>query len=119
MLFDDHVLEACLMKILIRLVAILLFIVFFGFALKNTQEVALRFFLDYEIRGPLVLLLLGFFVVGASFGVLAMAPTVFRYRRDTVRHKKTIVTMQQESDAYQAARTQPPQPDGIVNPERL
>lgn len=107
------------MKILIRLVAIFLFIVFFGFALKNTQEVALRFFLDYEVRGPLVLLLLGFFVAGASFGVLAMTPTVFRYRRDAANYKKTVVTMQQESDAYQIARTQPPQPDGIVHPERL
>jgi len=49
------------MKIVFRIVALILFIVFFGFALKNTQEVALRFFFDYEMRGPLVLLLLAFF----------------------------------------------------------
>ena len=34
------------MKLLFRIVATLLFIVFFGFALKNTQEVALHFFVD-------------------------------------------------------------------------
>ena len=50
------------MKILLRIIAVLLFIVFFGFAMKNTQEVSLQFFLGYEMRGPLVLLLLGFFV---------------------------------------------------------
>ncbi len=107
------------MKILFRLVALVLFIVFFGFALKNTQEVALRFFLDYEIRGPLVLLLLGFFVIGAVFGVLAMTPTLFRYRRDLSKNKKAVITMQQESEAQKLARTMPPQPDGIVNPEQL
>jgi len=70
------------MKFLSRIVATILFVIFFGFALKNTQEVALHFFLDYEIRGPLVLLLLGFFVAGGALGVLAMTPTVFRHRRE-------------------------------------
>ena len=41
------------MKILLRIIAVLLFIVFFGFAMKNTQEVSLQFFLGYEMRGPL------------------------------------------------------------------
>jgi putative membrane protein len=102
------------MKLLFRIAAVILFVIFFGFALKNTQEVALRFFLDYEIRGPLVLLLLGFFATGAALGVLAMTPTLFRYRRDLSRQKKTIITMQKESEADQVARSQPPQPDSIV-----
>ncbi|WP_293778120.1 lipopolysaccharide assembly protein LapA domain-containing protein, partial [uncultured Oxalicibacterium sp.] len=56
------------MKIVFRILAAILFIVFFGFALKNTQEVALQFFMGYELRGPLVLLLLGFFACGAALG---------------------------------------------------
>lgn len=104
------------MKLLFRIVAAILFVIFFGFALKNTQEVALRFFLDYEMRGPLVLLLLGFFVGGATLGVLAMTPTVFRYRRDVSRQKKMIAAMKKESDAQQLAQVQPPQPDSVVNP---
>ncbi|MES2534433.1 MAG: LapA family protein [Pseudomonadota bacterium] len=103
------------MKILFRIVAVILFIVFFGFALKNTQEVALRFFLEYEIRGPLVLLLLGFFAVGATLGVLAMLPTVFRYRRDLSKHKKAATAMQKENEAQQLARIKPPQPDTVLN----
>lgn len=103
------------MKILYRIVAIILFIVFFGFALKNTHEVALRFFFDYEVRAPLVLLLLAFFIGGTAFGILAMIPTVFRHRRDLSKHKKTIASMQQDQEAQRLARMQPPQPDGVVS----
>lgn len=103
------------MKIISRIVAAILFIVFFGFALKNTQEVALRFFFNYEVRGPLVLLLLSFFSAGAALGVLAMIPTVFRHRRDLSKQKKAIATMEQENAARQLAQAQPPQPDSVVN----
>jgi len=101
------------MKILFRIVAVILFIVFFGFALKNTQEVALRFFFDYEMRGPLVMLLLAFFTGGAALGILAMLPTVFRHRRELNRHKKTIANMEAGQAAQERARAQPPQPDGV------
>src|SRR5690606_8790798 len=103
-----------LMKIVFRILAAILFLVFFGFALKNTQEVALQFFMGYELRGPLVLLLLGFFAGGAALGVLAMVPTVFRYRNEAARHRKTIVTMEEAAQSDALARSQPPQPDGIV-----
>jgi len=82
------------MKIISTIVGIVLFILFFGFALKNTQEVDLHLFLQYELRGPLVLMLLGFFVAGAVLGVLALTPTVFRHRRETTRQKSTIQTLQ-------------------------
>jgi putative membrane protein len=71
------------MKLISTIVGFVLFVLFFGFALKNTQEVDLHFFLNYELRGPLVLMLLGFFCAGAALGVLALAPTVFRHRRET------------------------------------
>lgn len=99
------------MKIVARILAAMLFVVFFGFALKNSHEVSLRFFMDYEWHGPLVLLLLAFFVAGAVLGVLAMTPTVFRYRRDLSRKKNAITAMQKENEEQQVARTQAPQPD--------
>ncbi|MDR3482454.1 MAG: LapA family protein [Burkholderiaceae bacterium] len=102
------------MKLLSRIAAVILFILFFGFALENTQEVVLHFFLDYEIRGPLVLILLGFFAVGAVLAVLAMTPIVFRHRRDLSKHEKTILRMQQEQEAKQAARSKPPQTDDVL-----
>lgn len=102
------------MKILFRIVAAMLFIVFFVFALKNTQEAALYFFLGYEIRAPLVLLLLAFFIGGIALGILAMIPTVFRHRRDLSKHKKTIASMEKDHEAQRLAQLQPP-PDGVVN----
>jgi lipopolysaccharide assembly protein A len=82
------------MKIISTLIGVVLFVLFFGFALKNTQEVDLHLFLNYELRGPLVLMLLVFFVAGAVLGVLALTPTVVRYRRESTKQKSTIHTLQ-------------------------
>jgi putative membrane protein len=101
------------MKLLFRIIAAIVFIVFFGFALKNTQEVVLTFFLGYEIRGPLVILLLGFFAAGAVLGVLAMMPMMFRHRRDLAKHRKLLTTLEKEQAAQALARAQAPRPDGI------
>jgi uncharacterized integral membrane protein len=98
------------MKFISTLIGFVIFILFFGFALKNTQEVDLHLFLHYELRGPLVLMLLGFFVSGAALGVLALTPTVFRHRRETNKHKTTINTLQ--SSAQQITRQ--PQPDSVT-----
>lgn len=102
------------MKIIFRIIAAILFIVFFGFALKNTQETVLNFFLGYEVRAPLVMLLLAFFAAGAVLGVLAMTPMLFRHRRELGKHRKTIESMQQEQEAQRQARMQPPQPDSVA-----
>ena len=98
------------MKFVSTLVGILVFVLFFGFALKNTQEVDLHFFLNYELRGPLVLMLLAFFVAGAALGILAVTPTVFRHRRETTRHKTTIEALQTVARGSPA----PPQPDSVT-----
>src|SRR5471030_2197597 len=101
------------MKFISTIVGFVLFVLFFGFALKNTQEVDLHFFLHYELRGPLVLMLLGCFVAGAALGVLALTPTVFRHRRETNKHKTAIQTLQ--SSAQQGIAQ--PQPDGVATPQ--
>lgn len=97
------------MKFVSTIVGFVVFVLFFGFALKNTQEVDLHFFLDYELRGPLVLMLLGFFVAGASLGVLALTPTVFRHRREATKQKSTITTLQGVAKQPDSA----PQPDSV------
>jgi len=101
------------MRLLFRVVAAIIFIVFFGFALKNTQEAVLSFFLDYELRAPLVLLLLGFFATGVVFGVLAMMPMVFRHRRDVSRYRKELSAMETEQANQILARVKAPHPDGV------
>ena len=99
------------MKFVSTLVGLVLFVLFFGFALKNSQEVDLHLFMHY-VRGPLVLMLLGCFVAGAFLGVLALTPTVFRYRRENNKYKATITTMQTTA---QRANAQP-QPDSVLAP---
>jgi uncharacterized integral membrane protein len=102
------------MKLLTRLAAVILFVLFFGFALENTHEAVLHFFLDYEMRGPMVLILLGFFLMGAIMGVLAMMPMVFRHRREASRHQKTAVRIEQDQQALLAARANPRQAESVV-----
>ena len=82
------------MKFISAIAGLFLFVLFFGFALMNTQLVELHFFLNYELRGPLVLMLLGFFVAGASLGVLALTPTVVRQRREANRQKVMLLALQ-------------------------
>ncbi|MET3132199.1 putative membrane protein [Oxalobacteraceae bacterium GrIS 1.11] len=97
------------MKFISTFVGFVLFVLFFGFALKNTQEVDLHFFLNYELHAPLVLMLLGFFVAGASLGVLALTPTVFRHRREANQQKSALRTLKTVAGQSLA----PAQPDAV------
>ncbi|WP_426176093.1 LapA family protein [Massilia sp. TWR1-2-2] len=98
------------MKFVSTIVGLVLFILFFGFALKNTQEVDLHFFLNYELRGPLVLMLLAFFVAGAALGILAVTPTVFRQRRERTRAEDKIQALQSVASGGAVQ----PAPDGVT-----
>ena len=102
------------MKILVRLIAAALFIVFFGFALKNTDEVVLHLFWNSEAHSPLILLLLAFLVAGTVMGVLAMTGTVLRYRRELARARKELEQLKAEAAVQAAARTQAPAPDTLI-----
>ena len=98
------------MKFVSTIAGFILFVLFFGFALKNTQEVDLHFFLGYELRAPLVLMLLAFFIIGAGLGILALAPTVFRHRREASQHKHTVQALQ----SVAGTGTAPPAPDAVA-----
>lgn len=67
-----------------------LFLALLGFAVKNEQQVTLRYFFGYEWQAPLVLVLLIFFAVGAAAGVMAMLVNVFQQRREIARMKRDI-----------------------------
>lgn len=100
------------MKLIFRLVALLLFVVFFDFALKNTDEVVLHFFWGSQSRSPMILLLLAFFIVGVAMGVLAMMATVLGQRRELVRLRKEA--QQQKNEAAARQRELPPPPESII-----
>jgi putative membrane protein len=99
------------MKMISRVIAIILFLAFFGLALKNTHLVALNFFLGYQRTDPLALILLVCFAIGALLGIMAMTPSVFRHRREAARLRKALAALQKEREAELRAQTQPPLPD--------
>jgi len=102
------------MKLLIRLLSLALFIVFFDFALKNTDEVVLRLFWNSKASAPLILLLLGFLLLGLVIGVLAMTGTLLRYRRELLALQRDFEQQKQAAAEQAKVRSQPPSPENLI-----
>ena len=91
------------MRALIWSFRLLVFLVLFAFAAKNTEPVTLRFFFGTSWQVPLVMLLFGFFAVGVLFGILAMmAPYANQWREKRRLARKVSRT------AVEPAIVQPP-----------
>lgn len=88
---------------------IVLFLLLLGFAIKNSEVVTLNYYLDYQWRAPLVLILLAFLLVGVVIGLLAASTTVFRQRRE-------INSLKREAKARDKLQTQVQ--DAAVEQER-
>ena len=70
------------MRIVTWAIRLVVFVLLIAFAAKNVEPVTLRFYFDLALQAPLVVLLFGFFAVGALFGVLALLGTLLRQRRE-------------------------------------
>ena len=68
----------------------LLFVALLLFALKNTEPVVLRLYLDRTWQAPLILVILAFFAFGAVLGVLACLTKLFAQRREILALKKAL-----------------------------
>jgi lipopolysaccharide assembly protein A len=71
---------------------ILLFILLFGFALKNSDPVTVRFYLGAHWEASLALVVLVFFVVGVAAGVIACFAYIYRQRREILQLRKELRT---------------------------
>ena len=78
------------MNYLLWLLRISVFAIILGFALKNIDPVAVRFYLGSEWQAPLALVLLIAFVLGAAAGVLASLGLIFRKRREIAGLRKQL-----------------------------
>ncbi len=78
------------MNYLLWFLRLLLFLVLLGFALKNTEPVAVNFYLGSAWEAPLVMVLLVAFVFGAVAGILASVGVVFRKRREIAGLRKQL-----------------------------
>lgn len=66
----------------------ILFIILLGLAIKNSNDVELRFFFDATWQAPLSLVLLAALVMGVVLGLLALLPQVIRLRRSVGQLKR-------------------------------
>jgi uncharacterized integral membrane protein len=78
------------LRVIIWSLRLVLFGLLFGFALKNTDRVSLRFYFDYAWSAPLVLVLLFFFAGGVVTGVIAGLVKVFHQRRQILALKREL-----------------------------
>ena len=80
------------MKYLVWLLRIALFVVLFGFAVKNSGLVTLHFFFDAAWSLPLVAVMLLFFAAGALAGLSAALGSFLRQRGELVRLRQQLET---------------------------
>ncbi|GAA4331606.1 lipopolysaccharide assembly protein LapA domain-containing protein [Pigmentiphaga soli] len=103
------------MRYLVWVLRLLVFVVVLLFALKNTEKVNVFFFADQFISEvPLIVVMLGSFVVGTVFGLLLTVPGVLRRRRETATLRRELERARAAAaDRAQAADTAP-SPDVLV-----
>lgn len=78
------------MRILMWTLRVLLFLLLFGFAVKNDQLVTLYFFFGSEWQMPLVFVILAAFAAGAVIGVTSTFASLLRYRREVGRLRRDL-----------------------------
>ena len=70
--------------------AVAVFLLLLGFAVKNSDSVAVRYFLGLEWQAPLVFVLLVFFATGIVLGVTASLGIIVRQRRQILGLKREL-----------------------------
>lgn len=93
------------MRTLVWLIRGFIFLFLFAFAVKNTDPVQVRFFLDTGWQAPLVIVVLAFFAAGTFFGAVSLLGTLFGLRRENTFLRREIAALKAESRAVL-----PPQP---------
>ena len=95
------------MRFLLWTLKLALFLLVLSFAVKNTDIVAVRYYLGYQWQAPLVLVLLAFFCLGVLVGIVSSLPHMLRQRR-------AIVTLRRELSARSRAVAPAAPPDGAA-----
>jgi putative membrane protein len=78
------------MRYLSWIFRLLLFVLLFGFALKNSDPVVVRFYLGSHWEASLALVILVFFGIGVAAGVIACFAYIYRQRREILQLRKEL-----------------------------
>jgi uncharacterized integral membrane protein len=82
---------------------IILFLVLVGFALRNQNEITVRFYLGSEWHAPLILVILIFVIIGVVIGILGSLSYVLRQRRELIHLRRRARDKGLDDDAPQSA----------------
>ncbi len=76
------------MKIVFWIIKLILFLAALTFAVKNTELVTVRYYLDAQWQTPLIFVILLVFCLGVAAGVIASLGHIVRLRREVSRLRK-------------------------------
>ena len=79
-----------LLSIIKTVTGFTVFLLLLGFAIKNTDDVALKYFLGAEWHAPLIVMLLVFFAAGAAVGIAASFFVMIRQRRQILALRRDL-----------------------------
>ena len=103
------------MRYFIWILRLAVFVVVLLFALKNTDRVTVRFFVDTLTTDiPLIVVMLGCFVAGALFGLLLTVPASLRRRRELAALRRDLERARTEAAALAPAAPTPARPSADV-----
>ncbi|MGE8546486.1 lipopolysaccharide assembly LapA domain-containing protein [Alcaligenes sp. WGS1538] len=84
------------MRYLVWVLRLLVFVIVLLFALKNTEPVQVNFFAEHIIQDvPLIVVMLGAFILGLVMGLLLMVGALMRRRRENNRLRRDIDRLQE------------------------
>ena len=87
------------MRYLLWTLKLALFLLVLSFAVKNTDIVAVHYYLGYQWQAPLVLVLLVFFCLGVLVGIIANLAHMVRRRREMVALRRELNARNRAGDA--------------------
>lgn len=96
------------MRYFIWILRLAVFVVVLLFALKNTDRVTVRFFVDTITTDiPLIVVMLACFVAGTLFGLLLTVPASLRRRRELAALRRDLERARAETPVAPAPVTTP------------
>ncbi len=78
------------MRIITWIIRLAIFLVLFGFAIKNDQLVTVNFYVETQWLVPLVVVILIAFAIGGLIGFFASLGTRLRQRREIARLRRDL-----------------------------
>jgi len=100
------------MRILIWIIRLAIFLVLFGFAVKNDQVVTLKSYLGGEWQRSLAFVIFVAFAAGAVVGVTATVSSLLRQRREIAKLRRQLRKAEQAADKTSESTELVPQTAG-------